>query len=460
MKRGSLGVGLIALVMAACTSHAHKASPTPTPTPSLSTTPAVSTSPASSPHPKSTSDSVAPIPKTPSSSGGARQAFYPSISGDGQLVAFESYRRHPGQCYFPGDADPGGEPTTCSDIYRYNFATKQTVLVSRTHNGVAANGPSYVPTISGNGRYVAFLSTTTNFFGPAPQARLGNAQVYVDDTAPIPGDVVLASASPSGAPGDHSSCDARISGDGHWVVFESTAGNLAPEGPTAECVHPPSSSTYVSPCHEIFLRDLINKRTVRLTRSLNGGQPNSDSANALVSADGSVVEFQSLATNLTAEGKAGTFVYTRADGKLRLIPNSPTLHGSGIAILSRDGSNVVYVVATAPDHQSIYRYNVAGRTTAKIGDHDPPVTLFDVSADGKSLLVGFQSGNTYVQGPTGTLTLALHWTFFYGAVMDETGSFIAFDSAATNIVSPDPNGKGIDVYLRDVAKKTTQRVPR
>src|SRR5260221_40991 len=150
MKRGSLSVALIVLLMAACTSQAHKASQTPTPTPTSTATATVtgSATPSSSPHPRPTNGSLKQVPKTPSSSGGSRQAFYPSISNDGRLVAFASYRRHPGQCYYQGDADPAGNQDTCVDIYRYNFATNQTVLVSRTHDASAANGQSWDPTIS------------------------------------------------------------------------------------------------------------------------------------------------------------------------------------------------------------------------------------------------------------------------------------------------------------------------
>lgn len=75
----------------------------------------------------------------------------PDISADGNRIVFESAARN----------IASGAPTA-TNIFLHDRATDETILVSRTHNGTSQTGDSLDPTISGNGRYVAFYSKATN----------------------------------------------------------------------------------------------------------------------------------------------------------------------------------------------------------------------------------------------------------------------------------------------------------
>jgi Tol biopolymer transport system component len=76
----------------------------------------------------------------------------PSISADGNLVAFESFATN------LVDDDTNGT----ADIFLRDIKAGTTTLVSRTSGGVIGNGPSTAPSLALDGRYVAFASAAGN----------------------------------------------------------------------------------------------------------------------------------------------------------------------------------------------------------------------------------------------------------------------------------------------------------
>ena len=79
-------------------------------------------------------------------------SFSSAISSDGRYVAFESN----------ADNLVGGDTNLAPDIFVHDRQTGQTTRVSVDSNGTQANGASYSPAISADGRYVAFESLATN----------------------------------------------------------------------------------------------------------------------------------------------------------------------------------------------------------------------------------------------------------------------------------------------------------
>jgi Tol biopolymer transport system component len=106
-------------------------------------------------------------------------------------------------------------------IYVRDTASGVTTRVSRTISGGAPAGHSYLPTISGDGRYVAFTSDASNLVR-GDRNRL--ADVFVHDT--LTGRTELVSRRPDGRPGNGASRQASISGDGSMVAFQSLAADL------------------------------------------------------------------------------------------------------------------------------------------------------------------------------------------------------------------------------------------
>jgi Tol biopolymer transport system component len=88
---------------------------------------------------------------------GDAESSSPSLSGDGNLVAFSSRATNlvPGDVAFPGD-------TNYEDIFVHDMMTGKTIRLTTAPDGKRANGDSTRPAISSNGRVVAFISTAPN----------------------------------------------------------------------------------------------------------------------------------------------------------------------------------------------------------------------------------------------------------------------------------------------------------
>lgn len=137
----------------------------------------------------------------------------PAISADGRHVAFASGATN----LVPADTNNAG------DTFVRDMATGQTRRISVTSTGAQANGDSYTPTISADGRYVAFATHATNL---VPPDTIDTFEVFVHDVAT--GRTRRVSVTNSGAPADSYSGGGgpKISADGRHVAFESAATNL------------------------------------------------------------------------------------------------------------------------------------------------------------------------------------------------------------------------------------------
>jgi Tol biopolymer transport system component len=152
----------------------------------------------------------------------------PAISANGRYVAFTSKAKN----LSPVDKDD------IEDVFVRDLKTNRTELVSRVHGkrGAAANGDSSNPSISADGRYVAFESYASNL-GPADNGTVPDA--FVRDLRS--GRVFLASrGSDSGPVANAPSADPAISADGRFVAFDSRGSNLSP----ADTLHATSVFRY------------------------------------------------------------------------------------------------------------------------------------------------------------------------------------------------------------------------
>jgi Tol biopolymer transport system component len=140
-------------------------------------------------------------------------AFAPAISADGRFVAFSSTAR-------VGAA--ARSRLRAMNTFRYDTQTGVTASVSVTETGETPDGSSYAPAISGDGRFVAFVSEATNLIRRHDRNRLPD--VYLRDTAA--GTTELISRTSSGQAANGSSRHPAISDDGRVVVFQSEASDL------------------------------------------------------------------------------------------------------------------------------------------------------------------------------------------------------------------------------------------
>ena len=222
--------------------------------------------------------------------GGDASSTNPVISSDGSAVVFDS---------LANDLDPshtGLAPFTSFQVYARDLRKNATTLVSVDSSGrLAANGASAAPSLSADGKRVAFQSSATNIVA-SPVVTNSGPNVYLRDLATGRTQLVSVNASGTGA-GSSGSFAPDLSGDGHHVVFSSLANDL-----TAGLVAP----------RNVFERDLFSNTTRLISVNASGtagGNNASDLPNqgflnsgqqssGLVSDDGRYVLFMSLATDL------------------------------------------------------------------------------------------------------------------------------------------------------------------
>lgn len=160
--------------------------------------------------------------------------------------------------------------------------------------GAEADADSHSPAISGDGRYVAFVSRATNLTGN-PDTE-GFADIYVRDRdrdgdlhydEPGTGQTVTyrISISGDGLQGNGDSWEPAISRDGRTIAFTSLATNLVA----------PSNKPGIA---DVYVRSLFPERTLRITVSSTGKLANAESGEPSVSADGRFIAFTSAASNL------------------------------------------------------------------------------------------------------------------------------------------------------------------
>ena len=192
-----------------------------------------------------------------------------AISANGRFVAFSSLASN----LVPGDTN--GE----IDVFVRDRQTGKTERVSVGRGGAQGNQFSNGAVISASGRYVVFTSLASNLVPGDTNAAM---DVFIHDRRT--GATRRLSRASGGRQGNANSFDAAISPDGRYVAFTSEASNLVPNDTNGEW--------------DVFRRDRKTGSTVRVSVGASGVQGNSRSDGPGISADGRVVAFESLASNL------------------------------------------------------------------------------------------------------------------------------------------------------------------
>ena len=138
-------------------------------------------------------------------------SLYPTLSSDGHYVAFESEASNL----------VAGDTNGVKYIFVYDLQTQQIQRVSIATNASQADGASYDAQISGNGRYVTFTSSATNLVSGDTNAA-DDIFVYDLQTSTIQ----RVSVDSNGTQGNSDSTQPSISNDGRYIAYASTASNL------------------------------------------------------------------------------------------------------------------------------------------------------------------------------------------------------------------------------------------
>ena len=213
-----------------------------------------------------------------------------SASPEGErFMAFESSTAY----LVPGDTN------NATDVFVYDRQTKQTTRVSVKNGGGQANGGSFAPDMTPNGRLVVFESLASNL---VPNDTNRQRDVFLHDRRTE--ETSRLSVDSLGAQANNFSRSARLNADGRYVVFESLASNLVPDDTNGVI--------------DIFLRDCLMKRTTRVSVATDGRQADNPSFNPSISPDGRLITFESFASNLANvpnDRSKHTYVHDRFTGK-------------------------------------------------------------------------------------------------------------------------------------------------
>ena len=245
-----------------------------------------------------------------------------SISADGQWIAFDS-------------AATNLSGNKCDNGFRHVYVRDRnsdtTICVSVRTNGDEGNGPSVDPSISADGRFVVFHSTATNL---SDRCDNGNSHIYRHDLDT--GETICVSVNTEGKQGNGNSTLARLSADGRFVAFQSNPTNI-----TTRCNN---GFTH------IYVRDTVEQRTTCASIDKNGNQGNNHSGQASISSNGRFVAFSSAASNLgnkqCQSGNVQVFVRDRSNETTNCASVGPKkVEGNGQSInpaLAADGTLVVF----------------------------------------------------------------------------------------------------------------------
>jgi hypothetical protein len=244
----------------------------------------------------------------------------PQISDDARYVSFESLASN----LVAGDGNGS------LDVFVHDVQSGTTALVSRSTAGVLSNGLSGLHSMAASGDFISFWSTADNL---VPGDTNGTGDVFLRDR--VNGTLERVSVSTSGGEGNAESGDSSISHDGRLVAFGSIASNLVPDDANG--------------FGDCFLRDRQTGVTTRISVSSTGEEGNGGSSEPQISADSSAVTFWGDASNLVSDDTNGSwdvFVHELANASTtRVSVSSAGAEGDGNSansFLSAEGRYVTF----------------------------------------------------------------------------------------------------------------------
>src|SRR4028119_204549 len=331
-------------------------------------------------------------------------SFAASISADGRFVAFSSLASN----IVPGDTN------NTFDIFVRDTLTNTTTRVSVDSAGNQGNGGSDNPSISADGRFVAFTSVASNI---VPGDTNNTSDIFVRDR--LTNTTTRVSVDSAGNQGNFFSGSASISADGRFVAFSSNSSNLVPGDPNNR--------------DEIFVRDLSTNTTTRVSVDSAGNLGNGFSYSASISADGRFVAFSSDATNLVPGDDTNSSRDILVRDRLTNTTTRVSVDSAG-----NQANSSSFAPSISADGRFVAFYSEA--TNLVLGDTNNTYDIFvRDTLTNTTTRVSLDSAGNQGNG------------FSYSPSISADGRFVAFESTTSNFVPGDTNNNR-DIFVADTIR--------
>lgn len=336
-----------------------------------------------------------------------------ALNADGSYAAWASKASDVVQL----DADVNG---AAPDVYLFDRAAGTATLVSHQAGSPlrTSDGSSFGPSLSNDGRYVAFVSTATNLVGGQTENNAG-LDLFLHDRVTGATALVSRAANSIASTANNVTGEAIVTDSGLFVVFESAAANLIP------------GQIDTNGDFDIFLYDRQSRETVLVSHASGSVKTagNGRSGSFAVSSDGRWVAYQSFATDLVAgvtdaNSQGDVFLYDRWSGTTSLLsrsslaPDATANAGSGSPRISWDGTRVTF----ASDATDLVPGQDDDNSAPDVFLHDPAAGTTALAS--RTLASEVQTGNGASSG----------------ALLSGDGRTVAFLSQASDFAPADANG--------------------
>jgi flagellin-like hook-associated protein FlgL len=296
-------------------------------------------------------------------------------------------------------------------------------IVSRSATGVLHNGvldsTQTGPRMSANGRFVAFVSTATNL---TPDDTTAYQDIFVKDLET--GAISRVSTNASGAPSTGNTYLMDVSQDGNLVLFAATGSGFVP-GDTNSVL-------------DVFVKNIQTGAVTRVSTDSLGAQANSSSFGGSFSADGRYVLFDSAATNLVPGDTNAQDDVFRKDLQTGAITRLST--GSG----GQQGTLSSYRGTLSGDGRLAVFESEAANIVS--GDTNGAVDIFLKNIE-TGVLTRISTDSSGAQANNHS----------FEPILSSDGRFVTFSSTATNLVPGDTNGQA-DIFVKDLQTGVVSRV--
>ncbi len=409
-------------------------------------------------------------------------SYIPALSADGRWVAFWSQ----------ADNLVADDTNQLPDVFVRDNWTKAVSRVSVSSTGAESTGsldPSV--SISDDGRVVAFVGFSGDLVAADTNDRLDviwhDRDTDQDGTYDEPGAIAteLVSARPDGAAATGDSAAPVLNADGSVVAFQSDAPDLlaAPDHDTN------AQSDIFATTFDLTTGQRTGTRIVSRSPGNPALEANDFSLLPSIDATGTIIAFETLATNLVSGDTNNDFDVLVNDGT-QMRRGTGAVQANGRvrrAALSRDGTHIAYVSGAtnlvpgdsfANDEVFVTdfagtgvtlpaRENWLGGTSTNSGifipslnedgsrvaytSFDPGIVPFDTNGTADVFVHDFNVGATQrvstnfalQQGTQGSGNFHLQST-----ALSADGNFVAFTTQSPDLLTPDSNGQQSDVVVR------------